>query len=104
MCSTVGLNYKKLLKKKHLGGPVQAGDDTMLRPALVHELPVERELCSGLDFTGENKAPQINTNTSSKTNYKLQKNKQKTPVVQLLPLLLLQVTATVVKEEVHVLW
>lgn len=37
---------------KDLGGPVQAGDDTMLGPTLVHELPVEREFCTGLDFTG----------------------------------------------------
>lgn len=36
-----------------LGGPVEAGDDTMFGPALIHELPVKRELCSGLNFTGE---------------------------------------------------
>lgn len=54
MCLTV------LIKKNDLGGPVQAGDNTMLGPALIHELPVERQLCPGLDFTGENKAPQIN--------------------------------------------
>lgn len=51
-------DYKKLLKD--LRGPVEAGDHTMLGPALVHELPVERELCSSLDFTGreEKKNPQ----------------------------------------------
>ena len=56
----------------------------------------------------ENKPKQINKSTSSKTNCELllffSLKQKKTPVVQLLPLLFLQVTATVVKEEVHVLW
>lgn len=51
---------------------------------------------------GENKEQQISKNTSSKTNYKLLFFFIKL-AVQLLPLLLLQVTATVVKEEVHML-
>lgn len=91
---------KQERNKNDLGGPVEAGDDTMFGPALIHELPVERELCSGLNFTGE-KQTQINKNTYSKTNYKFVCF---TLLVQLLPLLLLQVTATVVKEEVHMLW
>lgn len=38
---------------KHLRGPVQAGDYAVLGPALIHELPVERQLGTGLDFTAE---------------------------------------------------
>lgn len=46
---------------KHLGGPVQAGDHAVFGPALVHELPVERQLGPGLDFTaGESKEKIIN--------------------------------------------
>lgn len=52
MCSTVGLITKSCFKENDLEGPVQAGDDAMLGPALIHELPVKRELCSSLDFTG----------------------------------------------------
>lgn len=95
---------KKKIEKKDLERPVQAGDNTMFGPALIHELPVQRELCSGLNFTGErkkkkNKAGQIN----NKLFFKNQLHVLKAKAVQLLPLLLLQVTATVVKEEVHVL-
>lgn len=43
-----GFKHKR---KKNLGGPVKAGNNSMFGPALVHELPVEGQLCSRLNFT-----------------------------------------------------
>lgn len=75
----------------------------MLGPTLVHELPVEREFCTGLDFTGGEEKTKHHKSIKAL----LQKNQlqvlKKTLVVQLLPLFLFQVTTTVVKEKVHVL-
>lgn len=42
----------RVLLKRDLGRPVQACDHAVFGPVLVCELPVEKQLCTGLDFTG----------------------------------------------------
>lgn len=72
----------------------------MFGPALIHELPVERQFSPGLDFTAE----ESRRKKLSKAAKKSRQNQVFPPKhLRLIPFLLLQVTAAVVKEEVHVL-
>lgn len=103
MCSTVWFDHKKLIKKMTWRDQSRQVTTRCLDQRSSMNCLLRESFAPAWISLGKNKAQQINKNTSSKTNYKFVCFFLKTLAVQLLPLLLLQVTTAVVKEEVHML-